>query len=255
MKWSNKIQGMLGLGLLASLQVAAEPPTQDFLNADINVVSSYDIETDKLIMMELDTGEMLLATGDGKFLIKGGSLFSTVHTKFVNSPQELYAASHVDLKKMKINPEEDFAGFNLNPLAKVFGGTLFIAPTGCKHCGDFVEILEKQHPDKRFRIAIVPVFDDKEYENTLLAQCSDDPDKALHALYEGTWSEAKYPRPPNSQCKEAITKVNSTYASLQIMSPGRVGLPAFFNNKTSSIIGLPTSKAQLTSIIVEGIDL
>lgn len=255
MRFVNKSIGLLCIGLLSTAHAATDTTKQDFLNADVKVVSSYEIQTNKLIMMELDSGEMLLATGDGKYIVKGGSLFSTVHAKFVNSPKELYESSHVNMQKMRVDPENDFVGFNLNPQASVFGGTLFVAPTGCENCGEFVEQLQKEHPDKRFRIAIAPVFSDKDYEHALLAQCSETPDEALKALFYGTWNEAEYPRTPNSQCKEAVTKVNSTFASLQVLSPGRVGLPAFFNNKQSSIIGLPKSKAHLTSVIVEGIDL
>lgn len=243
------------LCLTTTAQAQSEVPT-DFLNQDVSVTSHVVIPTDKLIVMQLETGEMVIATGDGKFLIKNATVFSTLATKIVNTPEEMKAAATASMSDMHIQPEEELAGFTLHPDASVFGGTLFVATDGCPSCTTFIEQLDKEHPDKRFRIAMAPVFTPDDYKHTLLAQCNASPDDALKALYYGEWSEAQYPRKtPNDPCKEAVVKVNSTVAALQIMSSDRMGLPTFINNKKGTIVGLPQSKTQLTKTIMDGIKL
>ncbi|WP_435000167.1 hypothetical protein ACRZ5S_22425 (plasmid) [Vibrio scophthalmi] len=246
------------LGLLAHGVVGAgvvHAKTTDFLDAKMNVKSSYAIPTDRLIMMELDNGEIILATGDGKYIIKNASVFSTIHTKFVNTPDELHKSTRVNVTAMRLKPETQLAGFTINEEAEEFGGTLFVSPSGCDHCAEFIEQLKTQQSDKRFMIAIAPVLQESDYKEVIAAQCSSEPTAAFNAMFEGRFSQVRFPAFGVDNCKGATEKVNYTIAALQMLSFGRVGLPSFFNNEDGVIVGLPKDDSHLNQVIIQGLQL
>lgn len=226
-----------------------------YLNGDFKVKASHRIQSQDLIMLELESGEILLSTGDGKYLVKGGSIFSTIHTKYINSVEDFYNSTKVDLSAFNFDAERDFVGFTINENSEVFGGTLFVSPTNCEYCKPFIEQLEKDHPDKRFRVAMIPIFTEDDYRNTARAQCSENPDSALKALFYGQFSEAMYPKKMNDNCGDAVAQINATYTSLTMMATQQLGFPYFFNNGSDSILGMPRSKGYLTEVIMKGIKL
>lgn len=246
------------LGLFAHSVVSsgvANANTTDFLDAKMNVKSSYSIPTDRLIMMEMDSGEIILATGDGKYVIKNASVFSTIHTKFVNTPDELYQSTRINVTAMRLKPETQLAGFSINADAETFGGTLFVSPSGCDNCDAFIEQLETQHSDKRFMVAVAPVLKESDYKEVIAAQCSSEPAAAFSAMLQGRFSEVRFPAFGTDNCKSASDKVNYTMAALQMLSFGRVGVPSFFNNEEGVIVGLPKDDSHLSQIIIEGLQL
>lgn len=251
----------LSIGLLTasfSSVAASDAKSTDlpsYLNGDLKVKASHRIKSSDLIMLELETGELLLSTGDGKYLVKGGSIFSTVHTKYINSVEDFYQSTKVDLSTFNLDAEKEFVGFNINPNAKVYGGTLFVSQSNCDYCQAFIEQLEIEHPDKRFRAALIPIFTEDDYRNTIRAQCSEKPDEAVRALYYGQFDEAQYPKRINDNCGEAVAQINATYTSLTMIATQQLGFPYFFNNGTESILGMPKSKAYLTEVIMRGINL
>lgn len=250
----------LSFGMLtASFGSLAESNTTStglpsYLNGDLKVKASHRIKSNDLIMLELESGELLLATGDGKYLVKGGSIFSTVHTKYINSVKDFYESTKVDLSALNFDAEKDFVGFNINPDAEVFGGTLFVSQSNCDYCQAFIEQLEEEHPDKRFRAAVIPIFTEDDYRNTIRAQCSEKPDEALRALFYDQFDEMQFPKPVNDNCGEAVAQINATYTSLTMIATQQLGFPYFFNNGSESILGMPKSKAYLTEVIMRGID-
>ncbi|WP_299020954.1 hypothetical protein [uncultured Photobacterium sp.] len=235
-------------GLMFPIAVMANPPSP--LSNMPKVSDRYELNIDKLIMLELEDGTFMLATGDGKFVIRNATLFSTLKAANINSVAELKRADQTTMHEIGIEPETDLTGYELNPMASQYGGTLFASPS-CASCKTLIDTLVTKHRDKRFKVVVAPILSEGEFRETILANCAADPGKALQAVMAGQWSKHRFPPTSRDNCQAAAKAINLNIAALQMLINDRMGVPALINNDGARMMGLPSSDTAL-EIFIKG---
>ena len=214
-----------------------------------NVVAQHSIATERLLMLELEDGTFLLSTGDGRFVIKGASLFSSLNTRYIKNVKEFKEADQLTYQQIGIKLEE-LSGFYINESADKMGGSIFVSQT-CPTCYIQLKRLKKNFPDKRFKVIVTPILSKAEYRDGILAQCANDPSNALRSLVDRKWSQLRFPiNSEDNECRNALNAINLNIASLQMLMQGqRMAIPALINNEGQRFMGLADDHITLKKFI------
>ncbi|MGR5159281.1 hypothetical protein [Vibrio owensii] len=212
------------------------------------IKDQFEYPVDKIIFLEMENGTFLILTGDGKFVIKEATLFSTLRAKTINTVEEFAKASQNNFDDLSIDPEQDLLGFYVNSDASEFGGTLFASPT-CTSCKALIKMLTTSHKDKKFKVIPTPILSEDEFRNTVYAQCAINNDEAIIAVMENRWSKSKYPIESGNPCNKAAKAIQLNIAALQMLSTPQMGVPTLVNAKNEKFVGLPISDSVLSQFL------
>ncbi|MGR5287098.1 hypothetical protein ACP3V5_17410 [Vibrio maritimus] len=229
-------------------QLAAEQKVDPSVFGEVDIKQSAFYQTPGIVIAELESGDIYLATADGRFVIKNPTIIQSVNAKVLNSFDDFKLAMTPTLHDMGIEPREYFVGYTINKSAADFGGTLFVAPN-CSACKTFKQELQSRYPSKQFFIAIAPILSADDYKNTILASCSANPEGAYQALLSGSFSEHRFPKV--GDCKQQVSDVNVTVAGLRLLSTGQMGVPTFAGGANTQV-GLPKDFAKFERVFFEG---
>lgn len=185
----------VGLVMLASsVPAAASKATNSFEKLQemgLNPKSVVEMPIDGMVAYESQSGEILLMSSDGRYVIDG--VISDVWDKKVlqTGADMLRSAHSIPLSEMEI----DFDQLDALTMGKGSKVVYVVTDPLCSACKKLNDEMQSLTDEYTFKILALPALGDMSREVTRKIACETDREKALKALLDGTAD--KLPAPQN----------------------------------------------------------